>query len=86
MGPLLIKERYCFHRLNCNASQTSHHWYEVNSESNEVPSQLKVKGEQGFLCCSEEKENPYIHTNDPAVTIFNRNVKGTEAQAYRSQI
>lgn len=72
MGPLLIKERYCFHRLNCNASQTSHHWFEVN---NEVPSQLKVKGEQGFLCCSEEEENPYIHTTDHAVTIFNRNVR-----------
>lgn len=75
MGPLLIKERYCFHKLKCNASQTSHHWFEVNGESNEVPSRLKVEGEQGFLCCSEKKKSPYIHTNDHAVTVFNRNIR-----------
>lgn len=75
MGPLLIKERHCFHKLNCNASQTSHHRFEVNSRSNEVPSELKVNGEQGFLCCSEEKKNPCVHTNDHAVTIFNRSVR-----------
>lgn len=85
MGPLLIKERYCFHKLNSNASQTSHHCLEVNGRSNEVPSQLKLRENKAFCVVRRKKKSIYTYKWS-CCDCFLVGMQGYRSTRYRSWI